>query len=175
MVSSTVRSSNSPPSCNTAPTWPLVAARFGACPKVVKVPAFGSVNPRTMSSRVVFPAPLAPNRARTSPGVIVRLTSLTAVTEPKRLVTPAISMTGGVGVVVFILLVFRTVVLSGTVMHHGFAMTVVMGEQRENAGKLLEDGCHQVAVWVFRSVLMRIRSEERRVGNGWGCGWTAWM
>src|SRR5690625_218772 len=146
MVSSTVRSSNSPPSCNTAPTWPLVAARFGACPKVVKVPAFGSVNARTMSSRAVFPAPLAPNRARTSPRVMVRLTSLTAVTEPKRLVTPAISMTGGVRAAVFTLLVFRTVVLSGTGMHHGFTMTVVMGEQRENAAELLVYDCYQVAV-----------------------------
>src|SRR5699024_6160793 len=78
-----------------------------------------------ISNRVVLPAPLGPSRASTSPALMVRLTLLTALRSPKRLVTVAIPMAGGEAEV-FMLQVFRTTACNGTAVHHDFAMTDVM-------------------------------------------------
>src|SRR5699024_7311343 len=112
------------PSCNTAPTSPLLVARCGDCLRVFSVPVSGSVNPNTMSSRVVLPAPLGPSRANTSPELISRLTLSTAVTAPKRLVTAVIWMADGE---VCILSVFPTGWFCDTASDHLLAMTDVTG------------------------------------------------
>src|SRR5699024_1585202 len=122
--SAAVMSSSSPPSCNTAPTLPLLVARCGDCLRVFSVPVSGSVKPNTMSSMEVLPAPLGATRDDTSTELISRLTLSTAVTAPKRLVTAVIWMADGE---VCILSVFPTGWFCDTASDHLLTMTDVTG------------------------------------------------
>src|SRR4051812_17099454 len=59
-------------------------------------PAASDANPDTALSRVVLPAPLGPMMPRISPGATVSDTLSTAVTPPKRTVTPRASSASGI-------------------------------------------------------------------------------
>jgi hypothetical protein len=54
----------------------------------------GVSNPAIMRRVVVLPQPEGPRREKNSPRAIEKVTSSTAATSPKRLVTRSISMTG---------------------------------------------------------------------------------
>ena len=83
----------------TAETRPWATAVRGAVPNTSTVPASGRDSPSTMSMVVVLPAPLGPRKATISPGSTVRSRPSTAVTGPKRLVSPrrATAGTGPIG------------------------------------------------------------------------------
>jgi len=69
------------------------AGSWGEPPSTSALPAVG----RRMSSRsrivVVLPAPLGPMKPKTSPRSTVRSSSSTAVSDPKRFVSPTVSTT----------------------------------------------------------------------------------
>ena len=62
------------------------------CPAMTTVPSVGSSNPAIRRSSVVLPQPDGPSREKNSPSRMVASTPLSAVTEPKALLTPSISM-----------------------------------------------------------------------------------
>src|SRR5690625_2478311 len=161
MVSATVRSSSRPPSCRTAPTSPLCAACLGEVSRVRMTPWSGSVKPKTMSSRVVLPAPFGPSSATTSPWLMVKLTSSTARTSPKCLVTDLMAMAGAIGKI-FMSSVFRIASGGGTAIRHDVDMTNVMGLPRFSV-LALGDNPQPDGGDEYHS-----RSNRRRPHNAWG-------
>src|SRR4029453_17058453 len=79
---------------NSAPTWRMgsVSSRYGL-PSILVLPAVGVTSPRSMRRVVVLPAPLGPRKPTTVPWSTAKLRSSTAVTGPKRLVSPSMVMT----------------------------------------------------------------------------------
>ncbi len=63
-------------------------------PNMVTVPSETAASPVIIRSSVVFPAPFGPRRPVT-PGVMSKVTSLTATTSPNALVTPLTATIGG--------------------------------------------------------------------------------
>ena len=66
-------------------------------PSSKMLPSVAEVNPETVSSKVVFPAPFGPIRPSTSPGCRVKLTWSSASTPPKRTVSSRTSISTGTG------------------------------------------------------------------------------
>src|SRR5947209_3687850 len=64
-------------------------------PSTVALPSASGTSPHRPRISVVLPEPLGPSMPNTSPGPTVRVTSLTAVKLPKRIVPCSTSMTGG--------------------------------------------------------------------------------
>ena len=93
-VSRTVKSLSRPPVCMTAVTRPWATALRGVPPNTSAVPASGRERPSTMSIVEVLPAPLGPRKATISPCSMARSRPSTAVTVPKRLVSPRRAMAG---------------------------------------------------------------------------------
>ena len=60
-----------------------------SCPSIQTRPRVGSSNPASTRSSVVLPQPEPPRSEKISPRAIASDTSSTAVTGPKRLVTPS--------------------------------------------------------------------------------------
>ena len=89
--------SEQPPVCITAEIRPEEMAWSGVPPKISTVPEVGLPRPSMMSMVVVFPAPLGPRNATTSPGWIVSVMPSTARTDPKFLCTLS-NATAGEGV-----------------------------------------------------------------------------
>ena len=63
-------------------------------PSTVAEPSVGDTRPRTIRSVVLLPAPFGPRNPVTTPGWTSRLRSSTAVTDPKRFVTPRTEIAG---------------------------------------------------------------------------------
>ena len=84
--SSAVRSSYRKPVAVSRPVRARIAAisRRTECPKISASPRVGRSSVANTRSRVVFPAPLGPNRASDSPFLTSRLTSRSAQRWPKR-------------------------------------------------------------------------------------------
>src|ERR1044071_1524831 len=68
-----------------------------SCPPIMMRPASGCSSPATRRGVVVLPARVGPRRTKNSPSAMVRSIWSTAVTAPKRLVSPdsAISAMAG--------------------------------------------------------------------------------
>ena len=79
-ISATVSSGGNPLSCNTIPTRGRTVRRSecGSRPRTRTVPDVAGASPSTTSSREVFPAPLVPSNANSSPRRTEKLTSRTA-------------------------------------------------------------------------------------------------
>ena len=71
--------------------WPVASK---AVSEIRIAPVSAGVKPLSAETSVLFPAPLRPSNAWTSPGITVRSTPLKARVEPKVLVMPRISTMG---------------------------------------------------------------------------------
>jgi len=91
--SPTVRSSYSPRPWGMYPTRRRIS-RLGASPKSDASPEVGRRTPRAIRIRVVLPAPLAPMRPTTSPGLTSRSTSSRAASCPNRWPMPRTASSG---------------------------------------------------------------------------------
>ena len=93
----TSRLSDSARSCHTTRT-PSLAAALGtgatACPPTRIDPDTGVTSPATDRMSVVLPAPFSPASATTSPARSARLTRSSAVSAPKRTVSPDTESSG---------------------------------------------------------------------------------
>src|SRR6266540_3772192 len=82
-----------PITCRTCAGW-----RSALIPATCRVPASGRSRVATARTKVVLPAPLGPSRATTRPGLTTRSSPARAWVLPKRLVRPAASRIGVIGV-----------------------------------------------------------------------------
>ena len=93
-ISVQVKESQVPKASGIQPTawWTWRGWVSGSSPAMRMVPSSGASRAASMSSRVVFPAPLGPTSPVTEPAGTVMLIFHTARVDPKKRVTPATSM-----------------------------------------------------------------------------------